>query len=378
MKDKYLIYICDGIGSVFESQVIALINTIKEKDIFKNVYLILGVSNEEQWNKYLNIKQLIKTETVTYKTYPNYPIFNYYIQKGIKQALKSITTEFKKAIFHTRGELTAWHLYKVIGPKYKNNIIPDIRGASIEETKEFISINKALKFLKLLNYKKAVNTLNNFNNISVVSKSLKKYLTDNYKINKDKIAITPCLAGNDFKYENKKNEIIRKQINIRKDDLLVVFSSGGSAKWQNAEILTTIADKGIKVLNLSKQEIIHQNIINKFVNHSEMPLYLNAADAGIIWRDESIVNKTALPVKFVEYVCCGLPVIANNSVDSIIKYLDNNKHGVLIDRISDLSHQIINKLKLINRCEISQKGLEIFNVEKVVDKYLKLYEKIGL
>jgi len=50
---------------------------------------------------------------------------------------------------------------------------------------------------------------------------------------------------------------------------------------------------------------------------SEMPLYLNSADAAIIWRDKSIVNKVASPVKFSEFICCGLPIIANYSVDMI-------------------------------------------------------------
>ena len=63
-----------------------------------------------------------------------------------------------------------------------------------------------------------------------------------------------------------------------------------------------------------------------------MPKYLNAADAAIIWRDKSIVNKVASPVKFSEYVCCGLPVIANKTVDMINNYILKNDCGLLTDR----------------------------------------------
>jgi len=54
-----------------------------------------------------------------------------------------------------------------------------------------------------------------------------------------------------------------------------------------------LAEKGFKVLNLSKKEILHNNIINRFIGYSEMPEYLNAADCAIIWRDKSVVKKVA-------------------------------------------------------------------------------------
>jgi len=48
------------------------------------------------------------------------------------------------------------------------------------------------------------------------------------------------------------------------------------------------------------------------VPYEEVTKYLNAVDFAVVWRDNNIVNKVASPVKFSEYVCTGLPVIANN------------------------------------------------------------------
>ena len=56
-------------------------------------------------------------------------------------------------------------------------------------------------------------------------------------------------------------------------------------------------------MNKSKKELHHKNVINKFVDYYEIPNYLNAADIAVIWRENSIVNKVASPVKFSEYIC---------------------------------------------------------------------------
>ena len=115
---------------------------------------------------------------------------------------------------------------------------------------------------------------------------------------------------------------IRKELKLSDEDVLIVYSSGGTASWQNDRIVTILAEKGLKVLNLSRKNIPHKNIFNKFANYSEMPVYLNAADIAIIWRDKSTVNKVASPVKFSEFICCGLPVISNYSVDMISEYIN--------------------------------------------------------
>jgi hypothetical protein len=291
MKSSYLFYFCDGIGSVFDSQVLALLNAVNEKNVFRKVYLFLGISNEAQRNKYLKIKSSVEFEIVPFKSYPNYPVFNYLNRKSIKNALSLQSIDLSEVHFHTRGEMTAWHLSRIIKSRFHKNIIPDIRGTSIEEIDEFYDMNKIQKFIKTYNNKLALQSLNKFAKISVVSGSLKEYLVNNYNVNPEKIFITPSLAGKDFTFNEEQRKKVRNELNLNEEDLLIVFSSGGTANWQNNDPLTWLADKGFKVLNLSKKEIRHTNIINKFVSYSEMPEYLNAADAAIIWRDKSIVNR---------------------------------------------------------------------------------------
>lgn len=378
MKANYLFYFCDGIGSVFDSQVLALLNAINDKNVFKKIYLFLGSRDENQRDDFLKKKLNFDIEIVFFKSYPNYPFFNHLIRRSIKSAILSQGINLKVAIFHTRGEMIAWHLSNILESKYHKNILPDVRGTSVEEIEEFYNSNKFIKFLKVSNYENAVKNLIKFNKITAVSEALKEYLITSYSIKPYKIIITPCLAGSDFQYNESVRDEIRKEFNLSSDDLLIVFSSGGTANWQNNEPLTWLAGKGFKVLNLSKREISHKNIINKFVNYSEMPAYLNAADAAIIWRDKSIVNKVASPVKFSEYICCGLPVIANKNVNMINEYIKTHGCGLLIDGFEEADSNRINELKRMDRKNISDTGILNFGIDAIADKYISSYTSMNI
>ena len=147
--------------------------------------------------------------------------------------------------------------------------------------------------------------------------------------------------------------------------------------WQDNEVLKIIADKGIKILNLSTNIINHKNIINKFVEYDNMPLYLNAADIAILWSNKRIVTKVRSPVKFSEYICCGLPIIANNSVDMITKYIRESSFGILLEDLKDLDQKEINLLTSMNRQEIADKGVEWLGVENISQRYLNIYSSFN-
>jgi len=373
MKYNYLFYLCEGVGSVFDSQVLALLKSINEKKIFIKIFLLLGIRSEKDKIEIQKRNIYKEIYVIPFRLYPNYPFFNFLIRKNLLEAIKNANVNLEEAIFHTRGEMMAWHLGKILDIKYHKNVLPDIRGASTEEIKEFSRFGFLQKKLKIYNYECAFKYLKNFSKISVVSNILKAHLVKNYKISSSIIYITPCLSGSGFRFDQTQRTKIRNSLNLRNDDILIIFSCGGTAKWQNNHILTILAEKGLKVLNLSKKEIKHENIINKFISYSEMPSYLNASDVAIIWREESIVNKVASPVKFSEYVCCGLPVIANESVDMIKEYILKNSSGQLLNNINNIELNLLTKLIKKDRLEISETGLANFGIDQITQSYSQIY-----
>lgn len=50
------------------------------------------------------------------------------------------------------------------------------------------------------------------------------------------------------------------------------------------------------------------------VPHGDVPAYLAAADLGLLLREDSIVNRVASPMKFAEYLACGVPVVLSDGI----------------------------------------------------------------
>ena len=148
------------------------------------------------------------------------------------------------------------------------------------------------------------------------------------------------------------------------------------AKWQNNEMIIELAKIGFKVLNISRIKIKHPNIINKFVPYSEVPGYLSAGDISFIWRDKSIVNKVASPVKVSEYISCGLPIIHNGTVDMIANLLTDLSESLKIDDIKDLNfNKVLKLIEQSDREKLCQKGLLNFGLKNIGKGYQKIYEQ---
>ena len=370
-----LIYITSGIGSAFNSQVCELLNyySLKQKEI-KEIYLIVQASEQ------LTIcHEQIKIKFI--KHYPEYNFVNFFNILEFKKVLKTIEID-NKTIFHTRGHSSAFFLHKALKllKITNNNILVDVRGAVIEEFLFFKKINPFLKKLKINFFKKthlAVNKLY----FNCVSESLKKYMIDNFNINEEKTIVAHCLVSENFFFQEKERVKIRKELGLKETDICVVFSTGGGSLWQNTENIINSLSKipNVKLLILSKQDYSqYSHVISKFVDFKDMPKYLSAADIGIINRNDSIVNKVASPIKFSEYLACGLPVLANKSVDIITDMILKYDIGLALEQETEITEQDIHEVLQKNRQKITILAKEKFEISQIAKKYFEQYKKILL
>lgn len=363
---------------MFDSQVLALLKYYAEGNFFEEVILIFGYQgkNEIEWLKKKDTTDII---IYYYKTYPNYPFFNYFLRRNLLRTLKGVSSDFSNYFFHIRGEMTSYHfkhLIRHLNIRY-DQLLTDVRGTSIQELIEFSDANWLIKYLKLINYKNAFKSLIKDSKISVVSIFFKKYLKESLEFNSTTVFINFCLVNDNFKFNESERIRIRKNLGIRDDETLLIFTSGGTANWQNNEMILKLADKGIKVLNLSKREVNYKNVITKFVPYKEVPNYLSAADVAFIWRDKSIVNKVASPVKVSEYIACGLPVVHNGTVDLINEVTIDKKDALRIDSIDDLNLSMLSSIICnLNRQELAEKGRKMFGLATLAASYKKIYSGV--
>ena len=370
-----LVYINNSKSSVFDSQVLALLKYYQKNAFFGKVILIFGYQNQREI-EWLRKKDTAGISIYFYKSYPNYPFFNYLIQRNLFGILRTVSTNFSDYFFHVRGEMTSFHLKKIISkleikPK---QLLTDVRGVSIEELKEYSTANSIIKWFKLYNYKRAFQSLKNDINISVVSDYFKKYLISSFKIPSELIFVNSCLVDDNFVYDLRARKIIRNELKLKESEILMIFASGGTAAWQNNDIIIKLANTGIKVLNLSRLEIKNKNVISRFVPYSEVPKYLSGADISFICRDKSLVNKVASPVKISEYMACGLPIVHNGTVDLINTVTTQGIDALLINDINNLDITKIKEILLnIDREETSKKGQFLFGTSSIAESYKKIY-----
>jgi hypothetical protein len=374
-----LIYINSGIGSVFASQVAALLEYFSRSEKFERVQLLCGVRNAVE-EELARMQLAGSAFTITYfKTYPNYSPFNICQQRRLSAAIRKAGPA-GKSIFHIRGEGIAYHAMKGIlaATDSLERVIVDVRGASREEVLLFQKTNPILKPLKRSNINGSLKYLDCFKKISVVSPALKSYMLGNTSVKNSCISVIPCLASVDFVYSEADRVKFREQLGLTPDEHLFVFTSAGTAGWQSSGILPGIANKGWKVLNLSPNIIDHPNVINKFIPYRDVPGYLSAADIAVIFRDASIVNKVASPVKFSEYTCSGLPVISNGNVDFVTDYIRETGFGATLGSVSEIEPELIDKLIHLPRAAISAEGTKRTGIESVAKRYFDIYQEAGI
>jgi len=372
-----LIYIAYGNVSVFDSQVIALLNFFVESNKLDEIILILGIDYKTQPSKE-KIKNLDKRIKVKfYKQYPQYLLIENLTINSIYKTLKEIES-LDEYVIHVRNEVMAHYVYKALKSSINNSsrIIADVRGAGLEQLIEFSNKSKVTINLKRIQRKQVNKSLIKINHISVVSESLKNYVYQ--KIGNDiEVRVNSCLSNNNFKFDEIERRKTREKLNVNDDESLLLLSTGGDNAWQNTiETITSLTDKNYKILNLSRTEIHHKNVITKFVPYNEMFKYLCAADAAIIFRKKGVTNQVASPVKFSEYVCCGLPVITNDSVDLITHYITTNKCGSIVISLDFINESLLNELKSLDRKTISITGQKYFGIATIANQYVDFYRSV--
>lgn len=369
-----LIYIVSGIDSAFSSQVIALLNELSKFDEIKSISLCIGLRKGASLPAF-EVEPKVRVQT--YRRFPDYPFFIHLTAKNLSKLLQTLSVN-EETIIHTRNELTGWLAQKALFMLNKQaKLLVDVRGAIREELIDFFSGSMLARKLKLYMMGQVCEVYDQSDAINTVSKTLGQYLINEFLVKKSKIFTIPCSANNTFFYDIGKRQEIRSKYGVIEEETVVVFASGGANLWQKTdEIVLSLAEKGYTVLNLSKHNIDHPKVISIFVPYSQMPGYLCAADIGIIIREHHIVNKTASPIKFAEYLACGLPVVANDSVDQIVDVVQTYGVGAIVNNLDELDQKIVDDVRTMDRQYIASIGQRLYGVNNIASSYISQYKRL--
>jgi hypothetical protein len=265
----------------------------------------------------------------------------------------------------------------LISKRKKCKIIYDGRGAINAEQKEYDVYNNTGLESKIYDLEKNA-VLNTDYRISVSNK-LAKYWQNQYGYNTTSHVIIPSCSS--------KRGILKKDtedFGFNKNDLIIVFS-GSISKWHSFPIMISHfeifleKDKNVKVLFLSKlnnlisdlQSRYPNRVIVKWVLPEDVPSLLSQADYGYVFREQSVTNQVASPVKVAEYLNCGLKILISENLGDYSSMVRENDLGRIVDDEFDFKLEKVSQQEKddIIKFSINNLSLQSPNINTL---YLKL------
>ncbi|WP_373399074.1 hypothetical protein V8V91_04995 [Algoriphagus halophilus] len=115
-------------------------------------------------------------------------------------------------------------------------------------------------------------------------------------------------------------------------------------------------------------------ILSLQVPFKDIPIYLNAADFGISLRAPHPSIQGILPIKFGEYLMCGLPVIVSQGIGDLDELVQGSQSCYFLDHQHvDWQYLLgwMREAQGLDRKRISQQGEELFSLENTLLDYMK-------
>ncbi len=352
----YLTY-NDAPSGIFSSQVIDVVKYLN-KELQADVKLISFIS----LRGFLANRKKIKQELPQASVFPMFPGVHRW---RLNRYLLNLFILFKKPEAIIGRSVLATQLALMLKEKsHVKEVIYDGRGAITAEWKEYSVVNHPALINDIFKLEKE-SVLNSDFRIAV-SEQLVKYWQKEFGYVSPDHVIIPCTLNSIYEkviISEDKIAIAKRLFSLKKSDIVFLYA-GSIAGWQSFNLLYDFIDPLLrstpdnKIVFLSGEDENINKLKNEFpnqvfstkVDQDKVPEYLLASDYGLLIREESITNKVASPVKFAEYLACGLKVIISKNLGDYTDFVTENNCGYLLNKFQPetIDKQAIQALAINN------------------------------
>ncbi|HTB32520.1 MAG TPA: hypothetical protein VK808_10865 [Bacteroidia bacterium] len=220
-----------------------------------------------------------------------------------------------------------------------------------------------------------------------VSNSLVTYWQQNYGYKDNRHVVIPCTLYSGFLEPlpfKESSLIVKQELGVAQEDILLSYS-GSSSGWQSFEMVKKFLavqlkkNPLLKIIFLSSalpeglnEEPFKGRLIQKWVRPSEVKRILSVCDYGLIIREKSVTNKVSSPVKFAEYLSCGLQILISPEIGDYSDFVLRNDCGQLV---SDVRHELdLSKIGYNRKVEYRELAIRYFSKETYLESYKKIFE----
>jgi hypothetical protein len=259
-------------------------------------------------------------------------------------------------------------------------IVYDGRGAIAEEWNEYNVVNDPNLISQISDLEK--NAVLNSHFRIAVSNKLVEHWNEKFGYSKNEHVVIPCTLNKEFEqFTIDKDNIsrTRESLGIESYETAFVYS-GSLAGWQSFELLhdflkKVLLEKDRKMIFFADADPVIEKlekefgtkIIRRKLSPREMPGFLAAADHALLIREKSVTNSVASPVKFAEYLRCGLNIIMSQHIGDYSAMLVHNGWGQL-NTDTDLR---LKRPSLDEKINVSLKAKELFSKRNYINEYKK-------
>lgn len=306
----------------------------------------------------------------------------------LQRATKNVIKKFRPAYIYSRSVASS-EMVRKMAKQFNAVSVLDVRAALSEE----IKLRKGktgfgyryIRYLENKEFEKSEKLL-------CVSQNLKRYITS--IVERPDIAVIPCCFDKcKFRFDPIKRKKIRKKFGFKSNEKVVCYS-GGMAMWQRVDDIIALfeslhnSDQKYKFLFVTREiDVLKKKLSSSLLSNDSYVLascaqdevyqYLSSADAGILMREDTIVNNVASPIKVAEYLACGLPIILTKGVGDVSFLVSNSSIGLLLDEAGDVVDQVSTFMKQLNSEETRRNAIKLshahFSMKTYIEEYRRIY-----
>ena len=283
-------------------------------------------------------------------------------------------------IFHCRGESAALWAMSMRAYFQRAGIVADIRGAWPEEllfAQGFDGPEQADE-LSYEHYQMSLSRLHsvltNAGSVLSVSPALSEWLVAAGAA-ESKVGVVPCCISH-LQFSAQDREDVRAELGV--NGKLVFAYLGSMFKYQHlgdglvpffralirecdaAHLLCVTPDPESMRETLCHGGVSADRTTILRLSHDRVARYLCAADAGLLLRKRSRMNRFACPIKFAEYLASGVPVIVSQGIGETGSLVEASGAGLVVDVFCRNENVVLSEARRV-LTTVSSRGEDLRN-----------------
>ena len=295
------------------------------------------------------------------------------------------------SVIHARGCVNSYRaLYALRRLRTQPRLITDFRGTGWDEIRRYgqVSWRRWVEAYRSRELQKIEEFMARASDgITCVSHAFAEYLAGEYDVPVEKIIVVPSVVDTSlFCFDRARREYVRERMGIGSRPVLIY--SGSLAGWQQPEETVALFERiraqrqDALLLFLTRAEDEARTLLQRRLpagsfkvlcaDHDEVCGYLCAADIGLLLRDGSTTNRVAAPIKFAEYLVCGLPVVITPGIGDTERHLRDLGAGCVLSDMDAMPDDVDALfLEGDERQRLAVTAAEIFGMENNIKKLLR-------